>query len=358
MASDSLCQSIYPLGTYPAPIFSGNADFATNGVVVTFGTTGPVTMTHQANEMVLGTSDFIGALSTGGFQVAQDLNGPIISSDNTNTVTVTGKVDDTNLTIQPALATGKSYLSINARSGANEERLVLASGGQDVSYILGQVFTGSGVALPVLFQGGAAGNTLACTLTAAATPTFDFEASSLRVKGSSSGQSLIKAPATGGGTVTMPAGSKTLMANDHSNLASSVSTIRGTATAGNQTGTTSTAAFKMNGSATAITPAVTGNVLVMWSCFGANSTLLDGGKIRLAYGTGTAPANGDAATGTLTGAEQWWVSAVANQYVGLSSAVLITGLTPSTAYWLDWQIEAITGGTASIFDTVLSYMEI
>lgn len=120
------------------------------------------------------------------------------------------------------------------------------------------------------------------------------------------------------------------------------------ASVANPTGTASTAAIIMMGvgGTWAVTPKL-GKVRITISGTSFNDTANDGAIIQLRYGTGTAPANGDAITGTQAGRSINVASAFNTQTVGFSIVAAITGLTPGTAYWFDIGLAAVTGGTAS-----------
>ncbi len=123
----------------------------------------------------------------------------------------------------------------------------------------------------------------------------------------------------------------------------------------NPTGTTSTTGLMM-GLAGAITPALTGRLMITISGDIVNSTGSDGGKVQIYYGTGTAPVNGVALTGNAIGTV---VRAIAGTVtVPFSVQAIVTGLSVATAYWLDLSLAAITGGTASIADVSISVIEI
>lgn len=122
------------------------------------------------------------------------------------------------------------------------------------------------------------------------------------------------------------------------------------------TGTVSTS-FKMMGLAGALTPLVSGRVRVTISGYLGNNTNGDGCAVKIAYGTGSAPANGDAATGTVLGTFVTANSAVGGQQFPFSITYSVTGLTLSTAYWVDAQVAAITGGTATIVNVMLDLCE-
>lgn len=112
---------------------------------------------------------------------------------------------------------------------------------------------------------------------------------------------------------------------------------------GNATGT-----FKMNGngSSCAITPRATGRVVFVINGTVFNSTSGSGTQIKLAYGTGAAPANAAAATGTVVGTAQV-LTANATQ-IGFSITTSATGLTLNTAYWFDLQVADQTSGTGTV----------
>lgn len=118
-------------------------------------------------------------------------------------------------------------------------------------------------------------------------------------------------------------------------------------TPANPTGTTSTTGVMM-GLALTFTPKKTGRVKVYVSFNITNNTAGDGATAQLAYGTGTAPTNGAAVTGTAIGQAQSAVAASASQPEGITLVAVVTGLTVGTAYWFDVILKAVTGGTASI----------
>ena len=126
------------------------------------------------------------------------------------------------------------------------------------------------------------------------------------------------------------------------------------ATSAAPAGTTSTAAYVMLGlgSSWKLTPLNYGRVRLHINGQLANNTTGDGINVIIAYGTGTAPVNGAAVTGTTAG-----INTIFTDLTGLltngapfSKEVIITGLTLSTAYWFDLQFKAVTGGTASVIN--------
>jgi hypothetical protein len=127
----------------------------------------------------------------------------------------------------------------------------------------------------------------------------------------------------------------------------------------NPTGTTSAVGVMM-GLAGAITPSVTGRVLVTICGSIQNSVATDGGQVQIIMGTGAAPANGDALTGTAYGSLQVSTrsNGVANGKIPFSITALVTGLTPGTAYWIDVSLARIAGGTATISSVAISAFEL
>lgn len=126
------------------------------------------------------------------------------------------------------------------------------------------------------------------------------------------------------------------------------------------TGTASTAAAKMMGLASTFTPTNSGQVLVFVSGDITSSTAGDGAIAQIAYSVYSAgcPANAATATGTVIGsavhytASPTTVDKVPFMIAGFAS------LTPGTEYCFDVQLEAVTGGTATISDVVVIVHEL
>jgi hypothetical protein len=124
------------------------------------------------------------------------------------------------------------------------------------------------------------------------------------------------------------------------------------------TGTTNSTGLMM-GLAGALTPVYTGRVLIMLSGTIANASgIADGANVQLRYGTGSAPANADALTGTTVGGLVKYVSATTAEKAPFALQGIVTGLTLATAIWVDVGLAAVTGGTATIKDLSLTIMEI
>lgn len=114
------------------------------------------------------------------------------------------------------------------------------------------------------------------------------------------------------------------------------------------TGTTSTSAYVMVGLGTTVTPIKTGRVQVLACGEAYNTTATDNANVQFRYGTGAAPANGAAVTGTQTGGTVNATSTAASQKNPFCIPAILTGLTIGTTYWLDEAQEAVFGGTAEI----------
>jgi hypothetical protein len=112
----------------------------------------------------------------------------------------------------------------------------------------------------------------------------------------------------------------------------------------NPTGTTSSTAV-MCGLAKTLQVKQAGVVLVTICGTVDNNNPAGSGTLQIAYGTGSAPSNGVAATGTAVGT--LLTCPPINAYDNFSSTVLITGLTVGTTYWFDLQQAAITAGTVT-----------
>lgn len=130
-----------------------------------------------------------------------------------------------------------------------------------------------------------------------------------------------------------------------------------TVTSAAPTGTASATAVMM-GLAGSITPRVTGTVLFTVSGQMANTTVNDGATVDLRTGTGAAPTNGTAVTGTQRGVSQTMTSLTAAQRSGFSISFPVTGLTLGTAVWYDVSLLAVTAGTANVFGVTASAVEV
>ncbi len=133
-------------------------------------------------------------------------------------------------------------------------------------------------------------------------------------------------------------------------------------TVASPTGPQSTSAFTMQGLDASITPVTTGNI----ECT-INATITEAGSgtgyansgisYQQSYGTGSAPANGAAITGTQIGLVQTSkiqsnASAAADISMAISITCIVSGLTLNTAYWFDLAAEYV-GATKFQFTNVV-----
>lgn len=155
-------------------------------------------------------------------------------------------------------------------------------------------------------------------------------------------------------TLTLPntASAGTALWATTSNTVIAVAPALAHANPANQTGN-ATATFKMNGLGAAaapctITPVATGRVIFTITGQLAQTTTADGVTTKLAFGTGAAPANAAAATGTVISATITHTALTGALEVPFAITASTTGLALSTAVWFDLQLANVTGGTASI----------
>ncbi len=108
----------------------------------------------------------------------------------------------------------------------------------------------------------------------------------------------------------------------------------------------------MMGLAGTITPARSGSVMVLVAM-----TLITGGdtgRSALRYGTGTAPLNGVALTGTIASP----LGTVATGTYGLTLTGLITGLTVGVPIWLDASLASAAAGSISMLSVHIVAVEL
>jgi hypothetical protein len=128
----------------------------------------------------------------------------------------------------------------------------------------------------------------------------------------------------------------------------------------NPASTTSTTLVMMGlGSTCAFTPASSGKVLVNVIAYVATATAAVSATVGARYGTGTAPSNGAAVTGTAFGGAA--DPAVTGSGTGNRSCVAFTAvlsLSASTAYWFDLALlTANASDAASVINVQMSFLE-
>lgn len=127
------------------------------------------------------------------------------------------------------------------------------------------------------------------------------------------------------------------------------------------TGTTSTTGVMM-GLAGTFTPMKSGKLMIVISGNIANGTAGDGATATIRYGTGTAPTNGASLTGSAAGN----ISKIVNPLLALlvpgsgnfNCNAIVSGLSLSTAYWIDIAAARVTGGTATVSGISISVIEL
>lgn len=156
------------------------------------------------------------------------------------------------------------------------------------------------------------------------------------------------------GTPTLPTGTIAVTQNGNTNnttVATTAYVDRATThtntTSASPTGTSSLTAVMM-GLAGSITPTRGTKIIIVIAGQMSNNTINDGSTVDIRYGTGSAPTNGAAVTGTLAGIAQTYTSSAANERDGFAQVAKVTGLTINTAYWIDLSLMAVTGGTSSL----------
>jgi len=127
------------------------------------------------------------------------------------------------------------------------------------------------------------------------------------------------------------------------------------ATPASPTGTTGTAMMGL-GTSCKLTPTYSGRVLVNFYMTASHSVANGSVQVQMYYGTGTAPANGAAATGTAYGSLPGFQTYAPAAFGELSMSAIITGLTPATAYWFDVKVQT-GGGTGSLTQVTCNGME-
>jgi hypothetical protein len=147
-------------------------------------------------------------------------------------------------------------------------------------------------------------------------------------------------------TVTKVNGHNPIAVADGGTGRSALSTF--TTTTGNPTGVTGTTPLMLGmGSVFKFTPNGTSAVISISGQL-TNSTANGGTFATLRYGTGVAPVNGAAATGTNTVTQATSTSPVNVIFPAMLIAA-ISGLTPGVQIWFDLSLQALVGGTLSGF---------
>lgn len=124
----------------------------------------------------------------------------------------------------------------------------------------------------------------------------------------------------------------------------------------NPTGTTSATAVMM-GLGVLITPFSTGRLMVFVSGAIFNAGIGQGATPQISVGTGGAPTNGAALTGTQIGGAIPYVSATVAGKSPFSLQAMSSGFTKGTTVWVDVALSAQTAGTATISNLSVTVVE-
>jgi hypothetical protein len=106
-------------------------------------------------------------------------------------------------------------------------------------------------------------------------------------------------------------------------------------------------------------------MLVVISGDVTNSAAGDGANVQCMFGTGTAPVNGAAVTGTAIGSLKKWLSSPTTPDKGhfVCAGIVVMTTVPATQagvlnFWIDVAFDAVTGGTATLADVDISAHEL
>lgn len=106
-----------------------------------------------------------------------------------------------------------------------------------------------------------------------------------------------------------------------------------------------------------LTPGSTGRVLVIVTGDLVENATGQTATVQLSYGTGAAPANAGAVTGTQTGGQIAWVSLTGQLTQTFAIHSLITGLVVNTDYWFDLALKS-SAGTVQATNVNFSAVEV
>lgn len=326
--------TISPTGTGSvviAPATAGTLDNVALGqstplaaTVTTFTATGVVTLSPASHSVTLsptGTGNVVIAPATAGTLDNLVIGGATPLAATFTALTATSSValspTNKNVVISP---TGTGVVTINPSTAGT----------------LDNVKIGSGTPLAATFT------SLTATAAVALSP------ANKNVVLSPTGTGLVTInPATAGALDNVVIGASTPLAGHFTTLSATTNSASSQKAVAAPTAPASTTAFTMQGLAGSITPATTGNVILTINGVAESNTNTsgDGIQFQISYGTGAAPTNAAALTGTQAGSVLVYVNASAvtagNVAVPFSLTAVVTGLTPATAYWIDLAAKSV-----------------
>lgn len=189
------------------------------------------------------------------------------------------------------------------------------------------------------------------------------ESNVIRIGTTGSGSGLQNKCFIGGITGVTPSNIQPVAINSSTGqLGVAVTVASNTGNSAAPAATASTAAYVMMGlgSSWKITPTTFTSVRITINGQLRNDTTGDGINIIMAFGTGAAPVNGAAVTGTTVGINTIFtdLTGLLTNGVPFSKQYIVTSLTAGTAYWFDLQFKAVTGGNASCLNLEFTAQEL
>lgn len=133
-------------------------------------------------------------------------------------------------------------------------------------------------------------------------------------------------------------------------------TAQGSVTSPAGTANTTTGVMMGLGTVCKITPVYSTRVQIILVANLSNSSSAVITEPFLKFGTGTAPSNGAATTGTSVGSAHDYTTSAAGSLAPVALTGIVTGLTPATAYWFDVSLK-VSAGTGTISQVDCSIME-
>jgi len=133
-------------------------------------------------------------------------------------------------------------------------------------------------------------------------------------------------------------------------------TTQGSVTAPTGTSNTTTGVMMGLGTVCKITPVYSTRVQIILVANLSNSSSAVITEPFLKFGTGTAPTNGAATSGTSIGSAHDYTTSAASSLAPVTLTGIVTGLTPGTAYWFDTSLK-VSAGTGAISQVDCSIME-
>ncbi len=109
----------------------------------------------------------------------------------------------------------------------------------------------------------------------------------------------------------------------------------------------------------AYTPLSTGKLFILVAGMALNSSGAgDGTTVTGKYGTGAAPSNSDASTGTTFGIAQHFVASTTAGQQGFTVTGIVTGLGLGVAIWVDLSLLAVSAGGSTVKDVQCVILEV